>query len=79
MAKRITLAEAMKGAQPYPDKINLSREQQYLKVIQALVAENGGECDIAPSIFGDPDTLVCEQDELGNITLKAEKSVFAIN
>lgn len=79
MAKKLTLAQAMQGAQPDPDHLKLTYEQRLVKVIQALVADNGGECWIAPHAFADPDSLVVEHDERGNICLKAEKSVFAVN
>jgi hypothetical protein len=73
MANKImTLAEAMAGAQPDPDTLKLTTEQRYLKVIQALVSDSGGECFITPHVFGDPDKLICEQDVLGNICLKTD-------
>jgi hypothetical protein len=75
--KTAKFIEAMKQAQLDPDTLKLTTEQQFVKVIQALVAQCGGDIVITPSVFSEPDTLTCEQDDRGNITLTAKKSIFA--
>lgn len=75
--EKLSLAKAMAQAQAYQDTRKLTTEQQYLKVIQALVSGIGGECCISPHVFGEPDTLTCEQDERGNILLMAKVSALS--
>jgi hypothetical protein len=60
--------------------MGLSKEQQYEKVIQALIRMVGAKCVITPHDFFEKLFLDCNVDALGNIHLTAPKTtMFGIN